>query len=106
MLWTVRLDRWESDRNEWTATLPVLQHFESLFKCDPATAAECVIDECDNVAVKKRKIDANNKNYIIAGMLRDIIPWQITGLFSRFYTHWLFFLFLKYFLFVHVDCFQ
>ena len=71
----VRLDRWESDRNEWTATLPVLQHFEALFRCDSAaTAAECIVDDCDNVAVKKRKIDANNRNYIIAGTLADIIP--------------------------------
>jgi len=47
----------------------VLQHFEALFQCDSAAAAECVVDECDNVAVKKRKIDANNKNYIIAGTI-------------------------------------
>jgi len=53
------LDTWESEQNQWTATLLVLQHFQSLFDCESSA-------NCENVAVKKRKIDANNKNYIVA----------------------------------------
>lgn len=59
-----RLDPWEPNQNEWTATLTVMQHFQELFECESSKSAEC-----DNVAVKKRKIDANNKNYIVAGKL-------------------------------------
>jgi len=66
-----RLDRWEPEQAEWTATLTVLQHFQALFEGESTTSADSV-DDCDNVAVKKRKIDANNKNYIIAGLL-DVI---------------------------------
>lgn len=62
-----RLDKWESDQNEWTATLTVLQHFQALYEYDSSTAVPDT-DECDNVAVKKRKIDANNRNYIVAGI--------------------------------------
>jgi len=68
-----RLDRWESDQNEWTATLPVMQHFQHLYDSHcTSSSADHTDDDCDNVAVKKRKkkrkIDANNKNYIAVGM--------------------------------------
>jgi len=61
-----RLDRWEASEKQWTPTLIVLRHFEALFNCEHSTSAEDA-DDCDNVIVKKRKIDANNKNYIAAG---------------------------------------
>ena len=62
-----RLDTWESEQNEWTATLMVLKHFQALYECASSSSARGT-DDCDNVAVKKRKIDANNKNYKVAGM--------------------------------------
>ena len=63
-----RLDTWESDQNQWTATLTVLQHFQALYERESSSSTQGA-DDCDNrVAVKKRKIDANNKNYRVAGM--------------------------------------
>lgn len=55
------MDTWESEQNQWTETLTVLKHFEALL--------ERATDDSDNTAAaKKRKIDANNKNYIVAGI--------------------------------------
>lgn len=61
----IRLDSWESEQNQWTATLTVLQHFQALLQRESSASAQGS-DNCDSVAVKKRKIDANNKNYIVA----------------------------------------
>jgi len=65
------LDTWESEQNQWTATLTVLQHFQASFECESSALARGS-DNCDSVAVKKRKIDANNKNYIVAGTGIDL----------------------------------
>ena len=62
---TGRLDSWESEQNQWTATLTVLQHFQALIECESSATAPGT-DMRDSVAVKKRKIDANNKNYVVA----------------------------------------
>lgn len=62
------MDPWESDQNQWTATLPVLEHFQSSVNSQSAAVTDEAADNRNDVAVKKRKIDANNKNYVIAGM--------------------------------------
>ena len=62
-----RLDTWESDQSQYTPTLIVLKHFQALFERDLSASAQDT-DDCDNVAAKKRKIDANNKNYRVAGI--------------------------------------
>jgi len=66
-----RFDSWESEQNQWTATLTVLQHFQALLQCESSASAQGS-DNCDNVTVKKRKIDANNKNYIVADAGMDL----------------------------------
>jgi len=65
------LDTWESEQNQWTATLTVLQHVQALFECD-SSAIAAGSDTCDKVAAKKRKIDANNKNYVVADAGKEL----------------------------------
>jgi nicotinamide mononucleotide adenylyltransferase len=60
----IRLETWESDQNEWSETVKVLRHFRDQLQhmSNTTTHTELI----DGVATKKRKIDANNKNYIAA----------------------------------------
>ena len=59
-----RLDRWEAEQKQWTETANVLRHFRDSVSLvqNANTASNTTVKS----ATKKRKIDANNKNYIAA----------------------------------------
>lgn len=64
----IRLDTWESEQSKWTETVNVLRHFRDHFQLLNSQQS----DSNDAIATKKRKIDANNKNYIAASTVEHL----------------------------------